>query len=144
MSHSSSWQFIVAKDWDDETRLTGEKETLGLYLTGHPIDRYEHEINQIVSKRIVGLNPKSDQNITVAGLVVAMRTMNTKRGDRIAFITLDDRTGRLGLRRTSVGWPHRPSGVETNSCEAPSILTAEIAEPSREESRILRSELPIV
>ncbi|MCF6337086.1 MAG: DNA polymerase III subunit alpha [Gammaproteobacteria bacterium] len=90
-------QFVVAKDWDDEIRLTGEKETLGLYLTGHPIDRYEDEIKQIVSRRIAELNPKSDQNITVAGLVVAMRTMNTKRGDRIAFITLDDRTGRLEL-----------------------------------------------
>ncbi len=99
-------QFIVAKDWDDEIRLTGEKETLGLYLTGHPIDRYEHEINQIVSKRIAELNPKNDQNITVAGLVVAMRTMNTKRGDRIAFITLDDRTGRLELAVFSEAYNH--------------------------------------
>jgi len=99
-------QFIVVKDWDDEIRLTGEKETLGLYLTGHPIDRYEHEINQIVSKRIAELNPKSDQNITVAGLVVAMRTMNTKRGDRIAFITLDDRTGRLELAVFSEAYNH--------------------------------------
>jgi len=99
-------QFIVARDWDDETRLTGEKETLGLYLTGHPIDRYEHEINQIVSRRIAELNPKSDQNITVAGLVVAMRTMNTKRGDRIAFITLDDRTGRLELAVFSEAYNH--------------------------------------
>jgi DNA polymerase III subunit alpha len=90
-------EFISARDWDDETRLTGEKETLGLYLTGHPIDRYEHEISQIVSVRIANLNPKSEKSITVAGLVVAMRTMNTKRGDRIAFITLDDRTGRLEL-----------------------------------------------
>jgi len=99
-------QFIVAKDWDDEIRLTGEKETLGLYLTGHPIDRYEHEINQIVSRRIAELNPKNDQNITVAGLVVAMRTMNTKRGDRIAFITLDDRTGRLELAIFSEAYKH--------------------------------------
>ncbi|HHI94344.1 MAG TPA: DNA polymerase III subunit alpha [Gammaproteobacteria bacterium] len=99
-------QFIVAQDWDDEIRLTGEKETLGLYLTGHPIDRYEHEINQIVSKRIAELNPKNDQNITVAGLVVAMRTMNTKRGDRIAFITLDDRTGRLELAVFSEAYNH--------------------------------------
>ena len=99
-------QFIPAKEWDDEIRLTGEKETLGLYLTGHPIDRYEHEIGQIVSKRIAQLNPKSDQNITVAGLVVAMRTMNTKRGDRIAFITLDDRTGRLELAVFSEAYNH--------------------------------------
>jgi DNA polymerase-3 subunit alpha len=99
-------QFITAKDWDDEIRLTGEKETLGLYLTGHPIDRYEHEIRQFVSMRIAELNPKSDQTITVAGLVVAMRTMNTKRGDRIAFITLDDRTGRLELAVFSEAYNH--------------------------------------
>jgi DNA polymerase-3 subunit alpha len=99
-------QFIVVKEWDDEIRLTGEKETLGLYLTGHPIDRYEHEIRQFVSKRIAELNPKSDQAITVAGLVVAMRTMNTKRGDRIAFITLDDRTGRLELAVFSEAYNH--------------------------------------
>jgi DNA polymerase-3 subunit alpha len=99
-------QFILAKDWDDEIRLTGEKETLGLYLTGHPIDRYEHEIRQFVSTRIANLNPKSEQSITVAGLVVAMRTMNTKRGDRIAFITLDDRTGRLELAVFSEAYNH--------------------------------------
>ncbi|MDT8384301.1 MAG: DNA polymerase III subunit alpha [Gammaproteobacteria bacterium] len=99
-------QFILARDWDDEQRLNGEKETLGLYLTGHPIDRYEHEIRQFVSMRIAELNPKSDQTITVAGLVVAMRTMNTKRGDRIAFITLDDRTGRLELGVFSETYNH--------------------------------------
>jgi DNA polymerase-3 subunit alpha len=99
-------QFIPAKEWDDETRLTGEKETLGLYLTGHPIDRYDHEIDQFVSVRLADLNPKGQQSITVAGLVVAMRTMNTKRGDRIAFITLDDRTGRLELAVFSEAYNH--------------------------------------
>jgi DNA polymerase-3 subunit alpha len=106
LAEEEAGQFILAKDWDDEIRLTGEKETLGLYLTGHPIDRYEHEIRQFVSTRIANLNPKSEQTITVAGLVVAMRTMNTKRGDRIAFITLDDRTGRLELAVFSEAYNH--------------------------------------
>ena len=90
-------RFVEAKDWDDEIRLNGERDTLGLYLTGHPIDRYEAEVDQLVSHRITALNPNSNQSITVAGLVVAIRTMNTRRGDRIAFVTLDDRTGRLEL-----------------------------------------------
>lgn len=99
-------RFIEAKDWDDETRLNGEKETLGLYLTGHPIDRYEAEIEQIVGSRIAALNPSKDQSITVAGLVVGIRTMNTRRGDKMAIVTLDDRTGRLELAVFSEAYHH--------------------------------------
>ncbi len=44
------------EEWDDEQRLQGEKETLGLYLTGHPIDRYEAELRQIASSRIADLS----------------------------------------------------------------------------------------
>ncbi|HEX22363.1 MAG TPA: DNA polymerase III subunit alpha, partial [Chromatiales bacterium] len=94
---SATGTFIDTPDWDDEIRLNGEKETPGLYLTGHPIDRYEAELAGIISHRICDLNPSGDQTIIVAGLVVAMRTMNTRRGDRMAFVTLDDRSGRLEL-----------------------------------------------
>lgn len=99
-------RFVEASDWEDEIRLNGEKETLGLYLTGHPIDRYDAEINQFVSHRITALNPNSNQTITVAGLVVAIRTMNTRRGDKMAFVTLDDRTGRLELAVFSDTYHH--------------------------------------
>ncbi|KPK55969.1 MAG: DNA polymerase III subunit alpha [Thiotrichales bacterium SG8_50] len=84
-------------DWDDEQRLAAEKQTLGLYLTGHPIERYLPELKNIVTARIVDLKPTRDQSVTVAGLIVAMRTMNTKRGDRMAFITIDDRSARIEL-----------------------------------------------
>jgi len=84
-------------EWDDEQRLACEKQTLGLYLTGHPIDRYISELNHIVSARIVNLKPTHDQTVIVAGLIIALRTMNTKRGDKIAFITIDDRSGRIEL-----------------------------------------------
>ena len=92
-----NFEYVDAVDWDDETRLNGEKETLGLYLTGHPIERYEAELQGIITSKITDLNPTSNQTMTVAGLIVAMRTMNTKRGDRMAFITLDDRSGRVEL-----------------------------------------------
>ena len=89
--------YFVLPEWDDEQRLGNEKQTLGLYLTGHPIARYEEEIRRFVSARIVELKPTYDQTVVVAGLIIAIRTMNTKRGDRMAFITIDDRSGRIEL-----------------------------------------------
>ncbi|MFT7128317.1 MAG: DNA polymerase-3 subunit alpha [Gammaproteobacteria bacterium] len=82
------------RPWSPKEQLGGEKDTLGLYVTGHPIDEYEREIRQFVRNRIVDLKP--DHSVqSVAGLVVAMRTMKNKRGDTMAFITLDDRSARI-------------------------------------------------
>lgn len=86
--------FHRVRSWTMKERLNSEKETLGLYLTGHPIDEYESELNHFVSSRIANLKPEKS-NQTVAGLVVAQRVMKTKRGDTMAFVTLDDRTGRI-------------------------------------------------
>lgn len=80
--------------WSMKERLNGEKETLGLYLTGHPIDEFAKELSHFVSSRIVDLRPDKNKQ-TVAGLVVAFRVMKTKKGDSMAFITLDDRSGRI-------------------------------------------------
>ena len=84
-------------EWSEEQRLEGEKETLGLYLTGHPIERYMHDLKHIASSTIAELKPTEDRAVVVAGLVVGLRVMQTRRGDRMAFVTLDDRTGRLEL-----------------------------------------------
>lgn len=75
-------------------RLKGEKETLGLYLTGHPIDEYEVEVRRFARQRIVDLKASRDTQ-TVAGLIVSMRVMKNKKGDKMAFIVLDDRSGRI-------------------------------------------------
>ncbi len=86
--------FRRVRTWTIKERLQAEKETLGLYLTGHPIDEYESELSHLVSSRIADIKPdKAPQNI--AGLVIAQRVMRTKRGDNMAFVTLDDRTGRI-------------------------------------------------
>ena len=82
------------REWADKERLRGEKDTLGLYLTGHPIDEYEKEIRHFVRNRVVDLQPGRDK-VNIAGLIVALRVMKNKRGDKMGFITLDDRSGRI-------------------------------------------------
>ncbi len=80
----------------EKQRLSGEKETLGLYLTGHPIDQYEQEIKQFISQKISQLQP-SRNNKTVAGLIIALKIMKNKRGNKMGFLTLDDRSGRIEI-----------------------------------------------
>jgi DNA polymerase-3 subunit alpha len=89
--------FVAVEPWTMEKRLEAEKDTLGLYLTGHPIDRYAAELKRITRTTIADLRPTENGSVMVGGLVVALRVINTKRGDRMAFVTLDDRTGRIDL-----------------------------------------------
>jgi DNA polymerase-3 subunit alpha len=90
-------QYIQQEVWSDEERLQAEKETLGFYLSGHPIDRYRAELAFLAPIRINELILQANRKIKFAGLIVALRTMQTKRGNRIAFATLDDGGGRLEI-----------------------------------------------
>ncbi|WP_411728619.1 DNA polymerase III subunit alpha [Methyloglobulus sp.] len=92
----------VVEPWSEQERLAGEKLTLGLYLTGHPIAQYEPEIRQFISGNIAQLQAeversKGKMEARVAGLVVEIRTRQTKQGKTMGFATIDDRTGRLEI-----------------------------------------------
>ena len=89
--------YDVIKPFSEQERLNGEKETLGLYVTGHPLAQYENELNHIATNCIAKLSPSKDQTIMLAGLISGIRIMNTKRGDRMAFVTVSDRTGKIDV-----------------------------------------------
>ncbi|MGB1346261.1 MAG: DNA polymerase III subunit alpha, partial [Pseudomonadales bacterium] len=75
-------------------RLQGEKDTLGLYVTGHPIDDYDAELAKFMRASLDNIYAKREDQ-WLAGMVVAHRTMKTKRGKTIAFLTIDDRRARI-------------------------------------------------
>jgi DNA polymerase-3 subunit alpha len=91
----------VMPDWSRRVRLDGERDTLGLYLTGHPFEEYETEVKPIVSGRIADITGDrpvvvnegfqfKGKPATVGGMVFDLG----KRGSRM-IVTLDDRSGRL-------------------------------------------------
>ncbi|MGU3840071.1 helix-hairpin-helix domain-containing protein, partial [Vibrio diabolicus] len=89
-------KYTQVPPWTEKVWLEGERDTLGLYLTGHPINAYVKELNKYTSCRLKDATPtRRDQSVTVAGLVIAARVMTTKRGTRIGIMTLDDRSGRM-------------------------------------------------
>ena len=81
------------KPWADEVRLKGEKDTLGLYLTGHPIDVYRNELKAFVPCQINELTPTRRGVTTVfAGLVVDIANFPNRM-----MMTLDDGTARIEI-----------------------------------------------
>jgi DNA polymerase-3 subunit alpha len=86
--------FRHVRPWSAQQRLQEEKETLGLYLSGHPIAEYLPELGRITRHRIEALKPDRAPQL-VAGLIHDIRFIKSKRGDTIAVITLDDRSARI-------------------------------------------------
>ena len=92
------------KEWGEENLLRAEKEALGLYLTGHPLNRHLNYLKKIVSAPINNLSKiKFNKNqgrssrhkkVIIAGLVVTVVKRTTQRG-QMASVLIDDKSGRI-------------------------------------------------
>ncbi len=91
----NSLDYVTIAEWSEQERLLGEKEILGLYLTGHPIHRYLPELKNFLSGPIAELRP--NQTSTIAGIIVNIRSIQTKRGDRMAVVSVDDATAMVDV-----------------------------------------------
>ncbi len=78
-------------EWEERERLTREKETVGFYITGHPLDEDLHEIRTIADTDIAGLGDYGeDQPVRIGGLIRSCKQLKSKKGDPMAFITVED------------------------------------------------------
>ena len=95
--HTDNLPYVDVPAWVMSECLQGEKETLGHYVSGHPLQRFEEELNHLVTARLGDLNVTQSQSVIVAGIVVSVRQLFNKRNERMAFLALDDRTGRVEI-----------------------------------------------
>ncbi|HLG16650.1 MAG TPA: DNA polymerase III subunit alpha [Blastocatellia bacterium] len=90
------------KEWSHHELLKGEKETLGFYISGHPLGRYESVLTDFASAdvdRLTGLNHGAQ--VAIGGIVMELSVRTTKRGDRFALFQLEDQYGSVKI----VAWP---------------------------------------
>jgi DNA polymerase-3 subunit alpha len=91
--------FQQVPPWPERVWLDGEKETLGLYLTGHPMSQYINECKYYTDCMVKDLEPqRRDVYTTTAGLIYAIRVLTNKQGRRWALVTLDDKSARMEMR----------------------------------------------
>jgi DNA polymerase-3 subunit alpha len=89
-------------DWDEHTRLAAEKEILGFFITGHPLEKYKDkllDLSALSTEEINGLKRSTgkDENITAAGLITNLRVAKSKRGELWAQGALEDMSGKVEL-----------------------------------------------
>jgi DNA polymerase III subunit alpha len=83
-----------ADDWSEEQQLAGEYSVLGFYISGHPLDKYAGRLNDLNAAELATMESrKNNEDLVVAGIIVQIRPMRSRRGARWAILTLQDRTG---------------------------------------------------
>ena len=81
-------------EWEEKERLAFEKEVLGFYLSGHPLARYEELLARYTNADALSLGEMTDgRAVRVGGIIRAMRVITTRKGDRMAFVTIEDMGG---------------------------------------------------
>jgi DNA polymerase III subunit alpha len=89
-------QYDHVPKWTLLEKLRGEKDTLGLYLSGHPMGPYAHEFQNMAITPLRSISV-GDAVIKVAGIICQIRFLQTKRGDRMAILTIDDSTRKIDV-----------------------------------------------
>jgi DNA polymerase III subunit alpha len=89
-------------DWDEHTRLANEKEILGFFISGHPLERYRDKLeglHALSTEEICALTRSTgkDENITTAGIITNLRVLKSKRGDFYAQGALEDMAGTVEM-----------------------------------------------
>jgi DNA polymerase-3 subunit alpha len=143
-----------APAWTEQEQLAFEKETLGLYWSGHPVDRYRNELKEFGAKTIAEIaeTPVSAEpaetwgpggrkpiqaDTSVGGVIAACRQLKTKKGDRMAVFTLEDAQGSMEVIAFPETYQKAASLIESGTL----ILVRGKLERDDETARVLASEI---
>ena len=143
----------VVAPWSEVEQLTGEKESLGLYWSGHPIDHYAPELQAFGAKTTVELaatEPTAraetwgpggrkpiEADASIGGIVAGLRQLKTRKGDRMAVFTLEDAVGGVEIVVFPDAFAKAAELIETGRL----VLVRGRLERDDETTRILAAEI---
>lgn len=142
------FDFVETTNWDIEypdvspysgsQQLELERELLGMYLSGHPLDDYDSLLQQVGADRLMDLTEAPDDTIvTVAGMVVSLKTITTKQGKAMAFMEWEDQVERCEVVLFPEVWKRSAHLIEKGALLA---LRAKVQQQD-EDFKLLAEEL---
>ena len=130
------------EEWSERRKLTFEKEALGFYITGHPLDRFKEEIRLFVTTDSARLKERFENDqVRMAGVCTAIKTINTKKGDRMAFVSLEDEQGAVEL---VVFADVYQKNVEVLEKDDPILVSGKVSKDDKGEKIICADIVPLV
>ncbi len=86
------------QEWEEKQRLAFEKESLGFYISGHPLKGLEAVLEKFTNVNAMSVKESSDGTmVRIGGIVIATKVIKTKKGDLMAFVTLEDMHGSVEI-----------------------------------------------
>jgi DNA polymerase-3 subunit alpha len=83
-----------ARPWSETEALGFEKEAMGLYMSGHPLQRYADVLTAAGARRLADLT-QSESDVAIGGVVTGLRPLKTKRGDRMCVFMLEEEAAKV-------------------------------------------------
>lgn len=127
--------------WPDKEMLKAEREALGFYITAHPLDTYENDLRRFTTATCEQLADKSDQStITLGGVIQRLLLKNSRKGDRYASFTLEDKTGTVEV----ICWPETYRKAEVDFATDEPICVTGTLEVGDERCQIIADEVVLL
>ncbi len=126
-------------EWEKRELLSYEKEVLGYYLTGHPMEQYREELKNFSRYQTVDLDEKLDQaEITIGGMIAKVDKKQTKKGDTMALLQLEDLTGSVEV----LLWPSKYEKYSSIlESENPILVNGKLEVDGRGDVKVIASEI---
>jgi DNA polymerase-3 subunit alpha len=135
------FHFPPKSAWSEEELLAAERETLGFFITAHPLDRFRKHLAKLVTCRTVGLRDlPNQQKVTVAGVIQGMKLKNNKKGDRYATFFLEDREGIVEV----IAWPDTYRKFEALLAGSDPLCLSGRLDVSEERCQIIADEIVLL
>ncbi|MBA2321241.1 MAG: DNA polymerase III subunit alpha, partial [Deltaproteobacteria bacterium] len=125
----ADFRWPTVQEWPLSVRLAYEKEVLGLYLSGHPMQAHARDVERFSTQGRTLSEARSlagVDEVRLMGLVVDTRTVRTRRGDKMAFVKLEDQGAAIEIVFFAQAWARSQRAVES---QEPILVTGEIEEP---------------
>jgi DNA polymerase-3 subunit alpha len=125
--------------WSETEALAFEKEALGLYMSGHPLQRYSEVLDRVGARRLTELT-QSEPDCSIGGIVTGLRQLKTKRGDRMVVFTLEEEAAKV----ETVVFPEAFGRYGSVIADDVMILVRGKFEKDDESSRLVASEVTLL
>ncbi|MFQ5741506.1 MAG: DNA polymerase III subunit alpha, partial [Acidobacteriota bacterium] len=127
-------------EWGDRERWVFEKETLGFYVTGHPLEEYREELKQFSQTTAAAINEEmSGRELAIGGVVTGLRKLRTRKGASMAAFHLEDLTGTVEV----IVWPntYERCAEQLTNADTPVLVKGRCEVDGKGDARLLCSEI---
>jgi DNA polymerase-3 subunit alpha len=127
--------------WPEKERLKAEHEVLGFYISAHPLDKFEADLRRFTTAACEQLVERGDQStVTLGGVIQRLQLKNSRKGDRYAAFTLEDKTGTVDV----IAWPETYKKFEAVFTTDEPVCVTGTLEVNEERCQIIADEIVLL